>query len=175
MAIASRTPTPHVAEAFMRKLGVRLPSPVVFSCSSSFQCGLALAIFVCFSLCSKLHVLQAHLKGSMESTCYVSLEGGCKGEPVTAVVHHRQCVRQSDWAQSAASAAGITDMFESIQLIPASSGSDMHSAQKDKAHLPNIRKVMGVEYRDMLFFDDEAPNITKASSRTSDTSEQCAP
>ena len=56
-------------------------------------------------------------------------------------------------------------MFESIQLIPASSGHDMHSAQKDKAHLPNIRKETGVEYRDMLFFDDEAPNITKASSR----------
>ena len=66
-------------------------------------------------------------------------------------------------------------MFESIQLIPASSGYDMHSAQKDKAHLPNIRKETGVEYSDMLFFDDEAPNITKASSHTLDTSEQCAP
>ena len=88
------------------------------------------------------------------------------------VTHHRQGVRQHD---QAASAAGITDMFESIQLIPASSGHDMHSAQKDKAHLPNIRKETGVEYRDMLFFDDEAPNITKASSHTLDTPEQCAP
>ena len=39
----------------------------------------------------------------------------------------------------------------------------MHSAQKDKAHLPNIRKDTGVEYRDMLFFDDELPNIVKVS------------
>ncbi len=84
-------------------------------------------------------------------------------------------VRQHEKAESAASAAGITDMFESIQLIPASSGHDMHSAQKDKAHLPNIRKETGVEYREMLFFDDEAPNIAKASSHTLDTSEQCAP
>ena len=60
-------------------------------------------------------------------------------------------------------AAGITDMFDSIQLIPASSGHDMHSAQKDKAHLPNIKKDSGVEYRDMLFFDDESPNIMKVS------------
>ena len=57
--------------------------------------------------------------------------------------------------------AGITDMFDSIQLIPASSGFDMHSAQKDRAHLPNIKKDTGVEYRDMLFFDDESPNIVK--------------
>lgn len=55
------------------------------------------------------------------------------------------------------------DMFDSIQLIPASSGYDMHSAQKDKAHLPNIKKDTGVEYRDMLFFDDESPNIVKVS------------
>lgn len=54
-------------------------------------------------------------------------------------------------------------MFDSIQLIPASSGHDMHSAQKDKAHLPNIRKDTGVEYRDMLFFDDESPNVVKVS------------
>ena len=54
-------------------------------------------------------------------------------------------------------------MFDSIQLIPASSGYDMHSAQKDKAHLPNIRGDTGVEYRDMLFFDDESPNVRKAS------------
>ena len=59
--------------------------------------------------------------------------------------------------------AGITDMFDSIQLIPASSGYDMHSAQKDKAHMPNIRRDTGVEYRDMLFFDDESPNVRKAS------------
>lgn len=54
-------------------------------------------------------------------------------------------------------------MFDSIQLIPASSGYDMHSAQKDRAHLPNIKKDTGVEYRDMLFFDDESPNIVKVS------------
>jgi len=52
-------------------------------------------------------------------------------------------------------------MFDSIQLIPASSGYDMHSAQKDKAHLPNIKRETGIEYRDMLFFDDESPNIVK--------------
>ena len=61
------------------------------------------------------------------------------------------------------SAAGITDMFVNIQLIPASSGHDMHSAQKDRAHLPNIKKDTGVDYRDMLFFDDESPNIVKVS------------
>ena len=43
MAIASRTPTPHVAEAFMRKLGVRLLLPVSYSCSKPFQCRLASA------------------------------------------------------------------------------------------------------------------------------------
>ena len=55
-------------------------------------------------------------------------------------------------------------MFDSVQLIPASSGYDMHSAQKDKAHLPNIKKETGIEYRDMLFFDDESPNIVKLST-----------
>jgi hypothetical protein len=47
----------------------------------------------------------------------------------------------------------MTNMFDSIQLIPASSGHD----------LPNIRRETGVKYRDMLFFDDESPNVRKAS------------
>ena len=58
-------------------------------------------------------------------------------------------------------AAGITELFDSIQLIPASSGVDHSSAQKDKAHFPRIQQETGVPYSDMLFFDDESPNIAK--------------
>lgn len=50
----------------------------------------------------------------------------------------------------------------SLQLIPAQDGCDHHSAQKDRAHLPNIRRETGVEYTAMLFFDDEMGNIKKA-------------
>jgi hypothetical protein len=58
-------------------------------------------------------------------------------------------------------AAGITELFDSIKLIPASSGVDHSSAQKDKAHFPCIQQETGVAYSDMLFFDDESPNIVK--------------
>lgn len=37
----------------------------------------------------------------------------------------------------------------SIQLIPAADGFDTHSVQKDVAHLPNIRRELGVSYADM--------------------------
>jgi hypothetical protein len=58
--------------------------------------------------------------------------------------------------------AGITSFFDNIQLIPASSGIDYYSAQKDKAHFPRIQKELNVPYKEMLFFDDEDGNITKA-------------
>lgn len=51
--------------------------------------------------------------------------------------------------------------IDNMQLIPASSGFDHHSAQKDVAHFPNIRSEMGIEYNRMLFFDDEAKNVKK--------------
>lgn len=54
-------------------------------------------------------------------------------------------------------------MFDSIQLIPASSGFDHHSAQKDTDHLPAIKKELGIPYTEMLFFDDESPNIKKVT------------
>lgn len=54
-----------------------------------------------------------------------------------------------------------TGRIDNMQLIPASSGFDHHSAQKDVAHFPNIRKEMGIEYNQMLFFDDEAKNVEK--------------
>ena len=59
---------------------------------------------------------------------------------------------------------GITELFDSIQLIPASSGVDHSSAQKDKAHFPAIHRETGVPYSGMLFFDDESPNITKVTT-----------
>jgi hypothetical protein len=49
----------------------------------------------------------------------------------------------------------------SIQLIPAANGFDSVSAQKDVAHLPAIQAETGVAYAQMLFFDDEHPNIRK--------------
>lgn len=62
---------------------------------------------------------------------------------------------------SVSAAAGWCDLFDSVQLIPASSGFDHHSAQKDTAHFPAIKKELGISYSDMLFFDDESPNISK--------------
>ena len=59
--------------------------------------------------------------------------------------------------------AGLTDKFVSTQLIPASSGFDMDGAAKDKHHLPNIHKETGVPYSEMIFFDDESPNVQKVS------------
>ena len=55
----------------------------------------------------------------------------------------------------------ITHYFDSIQLIPASSGYDQVSAQKDTAHFPNIQRQLGIDYSRMLFFDDEHKNVTK--------------
>lgn len=55
----------------------------------------------------------------------------------------------------------IRHRFCSIQLIPAADGFDQHSAQKDKAHLPNIQCDTGLPFTDMLFFDDEHGNIKR--------------
>ena len=54
--------------------------------------------------------------------------------------------------------------FDSIQLIPASSGFDHTTAQKDTAHFPRIQKETGIEYSKMLFFDDEVQNIQKVDN-----------
>lgn len=59
---------------------------------------------------------------------------------------------------------GLRQRFHSIQLIPAANGYDQHSAQKDKAHFPAIQRELGIDYRDMLFFDDEHPNIRRVSA-----------
>lgn len=58
---------------------------------------------------------------------------------------------------------GITPLFDSVQLIPAADGFDARTAQKDVCHLPNIKSELGVEYTEMLFFDDEARNIRRVS------------
>ena len=57
--------------------------------------------------------------------------------------------------------ADLVPYFKNIQLIPASSGYDRSSAQKDKAHLPNIHRETGIPFADMLFFDDEHENIAR--------------
>ena len=62
------------------------------------------------------------------------------------------------------SITGITDLFESVALIPASSGFDHTSAQKDTAHFPRIRDETGVRYDRMLFFDDEHKNVARVRS-----------
>ena len=75
---------------------------------------------------------------------------------------HACCTLASNWlCIIRCMRAGITELFDSIQLIPASSGVDHHSAQKDKAHFPRIQKETGVPWSGMLFFDDESPNIAK--------------
>ncbi|KAK9826684.1 hypothetical protein WJX74_009820 [Apatococcus lobatus] len=58
---------------------------------------------------------------------------------------------------------GLTNKFVSTQLIPAHGGFDMSGAPKDKYHLPNIMKETGIPYSEMIFFDDESPNIQKVS------------
>lgn len=57
--------------------------------------------------------------------------------------------------------SGLDTKFDNIQLIPAADGFDAVSAQKDTCHLPNIRTATGLQWRDMLFFDDEVGNVTK--------------
>ncbi|KAI3430643.1 hypothetical protein D9Q98_005236 [Chlorella vulgaris] len=54
--------------------------------------------------------------------------------------------------------------FCSVQLIPAADGFDQHSAQKDKAHLPNIQREIGLPYSSLLFFDDERGNVQKVAA-----------
>ncbi|KAL0031632.1 hypothetical protein WJX77_010764 [Trebouxia sp. C0004] len=54
-------------------------------------------------------------------------------------------------------------MFVSQQLIPASSGFDHNSAQKDVRHFPAIQKETGISYNRMLFYDDEDRNIHRVS------------
>eukprot|EP00884_Botryococcus_braunii_P001749 jgi/Botrbrau1/11575/Bobra.60_1s0025.1 len=58
---------------------------------------------------------------------------------------------------------GLEGMFETIQLIPASSGFDQTSAQKDTSHFPNILEETGVPFFEMLFFDDEHRNIHRVA------------
>ena len=55
--------------------------------------------------------------------------------------------------------------MRSIQLIPAADGFDSVSAQKDVMHLPAIQAETGVPNSQMLFFDDEHPNIRKVGAR----------
>lgn len=59
--------------------------------------------------------------------------------------------------------------FCSVQLIPAADGFDQHSAQKDKAHLPNIQRETGLPYSSLLFFDDERGNVQKVSMGNDDS------
>lgn len=57
----------------------------------------------------------------------------------------------------------LRQRFDSIALIPASSGWDHSTAQKDTAHFPKIQRETGIEYTKMLFFDDEQQNIQKVN------------
>lgn len=47
-------------------------------------------------------------------------------------------------------------VFEEILVIP--------YVGKDETHFPELKKRLGVDYRDMLFFDDEHGNIKSVSS-----------
>lgn len=58
---------------------------------------------------------------------------------------------------------GLEKYFVSTQLIPASSGFDHATAQKDKCHFPAIKRETGIDYQDMLFFDDESKNVQKVA------------
>ena len=69
--------------------------------------------------------------------------------------------------------AGITHKFDSHQLIPASSGFDASSAQKDEAHFPELLRETGVPYSQMLFFDDEAKNIRRVRPNFKSSAEYC--
>lgn len=55
-----------------------------------------------------------------------------------------------DVAEAFSTQLDLRQYFCDIQLIPASSGSDQTSAQKDTAHFPAIRANTGIDYRDML-------------------------
>ena len=117
MAIASRTPTPSVARAFMAKLG-----------EAPFSVG----DFVGWS----------------------------------DLLRQSSALQLSTWScnncdTDDAPTAGLTDLFESAALIPASSGFDHTSAQKDTAHFPRIQNETGVRYERMLFFDDEHKNAAR--------------
>lgn len=68
-----------------------------------------------------------------------------------------------DVARSFLKQLGIDASFCSLQLIPARDGYDDVTAQKDVAHFPNIREETGVEYHEMLFFDDEHKNVERVS------------
>ena len=52
--------------------------------------------------------------------------------------------------------AGLADgYFEETLVIP--------YTPKAQTHFPQLRKGLGIEYDQMLFFDDEAPNIHSVS------------
>jgi hypothetical protein len=58
-------------------------------------------------------------------------------------------------------------MFDTIKLIPASSGYDQTSAQKDLAHFPAILADTGIPYFEMIFFDDEHKNVQRVRAEDS--------
>ncbi|KAK9816693.1 hypothetical protein WJX72_003782 [[Myrmecia] bisecta] len=66
-------------------------------------------------------------------------------------------------ARSFLNKLGLPPFFVSIQLIPASSGFDQSSAQKDQAHFPKLLRDIGTPYKRMLFFDDEHKNVARVS------------
>jgi len=57
----------------------------------------------------------------------------------------------------------VVERFCNVQIIPAQDGCDHVTAQKDLEHFPNLKRETGVAYEDMLFFDDEAQNVTRVS------------
>lgn len=66
-----------------------------------------------------------------------------------------------DVARAFLKKTGLDAKFDNTQLIPAADGFESHSAQKDKLHLPNIKAATGLDYSEMLFFDDESGNVHK--------------
>lgn len=112
LAVASRTPTPHVANAFINKLDIRHR-------------------FCRQAQPSRTCLLRA---SSQPGSC------SCSCRP-----------RQPD-PGVLLGGYPLRGLACSIQLIPAADGFDQHSAQKDKAHLPNIQCDTGLPFTDMLFF-----------------------
>ncbi|KAI7839930.1 hypothetical protein COHA_006324 [Chlorella ohadii] len=119
LALASRTPTPHVASAFLDKLGLRQR-------------------FHSIQLIPAADGLDQHRQVAHRVRCIVVISG--------------------DLDRPAVAVHLVTTCICSNPPVPAC------SAQKDKAHFPAIQRELGIDYQDMLFYDDEHGNIRRVST-----------
>lgn len=151
MALASRTPTPDVARAFLKKLGTTVLalcclSAVLLLAIRDWKCSVTPSAPLPHLDCTA-HYLSNH--GLLELLT-AAAQGQAAGKHTAATLLQELTHFAFRDLALAASVFGLAELrsagwssgvFDSQQLIPASSGFDHSSSQKDQNHFPAIQVV----------------------------------